>query len=58
IYLASSTDVERAFSRGSLNVSRLRHSLSDESTRAATVLQSWMSIPGLVHEKELTEKMR
>ncbi|KAI0069216.1 hypothetical protein BV25DRAFT_1777220, partial [Artomyces pyxidatus] len=55
---ASSTDVERAFSRGSLNVSRLRHSLSDESTRAATVLQSWMSIPGLVHEKELAEMMR
>jgi hypothetical protein len=50
---AASTDVERGFSRGRLNVSRLRHSLSDESTRAATVLGSWAQIPGLVVDDEL-----
>jgi hypothetical protein len=38
---ATSTDVERAFSRGVLTVSKMRHSLSDESTRAASVLGSW-----------------
>jgi hypothetical protein len=38
---ATSTDVERAFSRGGLTVSKLRHSLSDESTRCATVVGSW-----------------
>ena len=39
--LATSTDLERAFSRGGLTVSKMHHSLSDESTRAATVLSSW-----------------
>lgn len=39
--VATSTDVERAFSRGGLTVSKMRHALSDESTRAATVLGSW-----------------
>jgi hypothetical protein len=42
--VATSTDVERAFSRGSLTVSKMRHSLSDESTRAATVLGSWVAL--------------
>jgi hypothetical protein len=55
---AASTDVERGFSRGRLNVSRLRHSLSDESTRAATVLGSWANIPGLVIEEELISNIR
>jgi hypothetical protein len=36
--IATSTDVKRAFSCGGLMVSKMRHSLSDESTRAATVL--------------------
>ncbi|KAI0054605.1 hypothetical protein BV25DRAFT_1765202, partial [Artomyces pyxidatus] len=55
---ASSTDVERAFSRGSLNVTRLRHGLSDESVRAATVMQSWMTVPGLVRETELADMIK
>jgi len=50
---ATSTDVERAFSRGRLTVSRLRHSLSDESTRAATVLSSWIEMPGLLPEADI-----
>jgi hypothetical protein len=42
--VATSTDVERAFSKGGLTVSRLRHSLSDVSTRASTVLGSWVAL--------------
>ncbi|KAJ3505977.1 hypothetical protein NMY22_g17397 [Coprinellus aureogranulatus] len=45
---ATSTDVERAFSRGGLTVSKLRHSLSDQSTRCQTVLGVWCGVPGLV----------
>ena len=50
--VATSTDAERAFSRGRLTVSRLRHSLSDASVRANTVLGSWARIDDLVPEKE------
>lgn len=50
--LATSTDVERAFSRGGLTVSKLRHSLSDTSTQAATVLGSWCD-KGLVPVDEI-----
>ena len=32
-----------------------RHSLNDESTRAATVLSSWVAIPGLIPEDDLLE---
>ena len=45
---ATSTDVECAFSRGGLTVSKMRHSLSDESTRAASVLGAWCDLPGAV----------
>ncbi|KAL1947002.1 hypothetical protein VTO73DRAFT_13963 [Trametes versicolor] len=59
---ATSTDSERSFSRGRLTVSRLRHSLSDESVRTGTVLGSWSNIPELVPEAEvvqlLTDKSR
>ena len=51
--LATSTDVERAFSRGGLTVSKMRHSLSDESTRAASVLGSWCDLPGAVPCEEI-----
>ena len=49
---ATSTDVERAFSRGGLTVSRLRHSLSDASVRASALLGSWSTLPDLIPEKE------
>ena len=39
-WLATSTNVEHAFSRGGLTVSKMQHTLSDELTRAATVLGS------------------
>ncbi|OJT02035.1 hypothetical protein TRAPUB_7505, partial [Trametes pubescens] len=55
---STSTDAERAFSRGHLTVSRLRHSLSEESVRASTVLGSWANIPGLVPEAEIVELLK
>ncbi|OJT02143.1 hypothetical protein TRAPUB_7401 [Trametes pubescens] len=59
---ATSTDSERSFSHSRLTVSRLRHSLSDESVRTGTVLGSWSNIPELVPEAEvvqlLTDKSR
>lgn len=53
--IASSCDVERGFSRGGLTVSKLRHGLSDESTRASTVLHAWSKIPGLIPESEIIQ---
>lgn len=50
---ATSCDAERAFSRGRLTVSRLRHSLADESVRANTLLGSWARLDGLVPEKTI-----
>jgi hypothetical protein len=35
----------------------MRHSLSDKSVRAATVLGSWQDIPGIVHREELAATM-
>ncbi|KAF8589415.1 hypothetical protein K439DRAFT_1332778, partial [Ramaria rubella] len=48
ICIATSTDTERAFSGGGLTVSRMCHSLSDESTCTASVLASWGSVDGLI----------
>jgi hypothetical protein len=50
---ATSTDVECAFSRGGLTVSKMCHSLSDESTRAASVLGAWCDLPGAVPRDEV-----
>ena len=50
---ASSTDIERGFSRGGLTVTKLHHNLSDESTRAATVVHSWSNIKGLIPEQDI-----
>lgn len=51
---ATSTDVERAFSHGGLTVSKMRHSLSDKSVRAATVVGSWAGLPGAIPSSEIT----
>ena len=48
LLLASSTDVECAFSKGGLTVSKFRHSLSDESACAASVLGSWAELEGAI----------
>lgn len=53
--LASLCDVEHGFSRGGLTVSKLRHGLSDESTRASTVLHAWSQISGLIPENEIVQ---
>lgn len=55
---ATSVDVERAFSRGSLTVSKHRHSLSDRSTRAAIIMSSWTQIPGVVIESDVLEALQ
>jgi len=36
----------------------MRHSLSDESVRAATVIGSWCDFPGLVPREEIIEKFK
>jgi hypothetical protein len=58
ISVISSTDVEYSFSQGRLNVSCLQHSLSDESTRAATVFGSWVGIEGLVVTEDLIDNIQ
>lgn len=47
---AITTDVERAFSLGSLTVTKRRDALSDESVRAGFILASWATIPGIIPE--------
>ena len=56
--VATSVEAEHAFSRGRLTVSRLRHSLSDASVRASTLLGSWASIPALVPETDVVNLIR
>ena len=58
VILATSVDVERGFSRGGLTVSKLRHNLSNESTRAATVLSAWMKGPDLVPQEKIIKTFR
>ncbi|KIJ50844.1 hypothetical protein M422DRAFT_158795 [Sphaerobolus stellatus SS14] len=55
---ATSVDVERAFSRGRLTVSHLRHSLKDSSTRMATVLGSWAVLPELIPKANIIQSFR
>lgn len=57
-YSATSTDVKRAFLCGGLTVLKMRHSLSDESTCAATVLSSWHNIPNLILYNEIVSEFK
>jgi len=52
---ASSCDVERAFSRGGLNVTKLRHALSEDSTHASTVFHAWSEFPELIPSAEIIQ---
>ncbi|THH18736.1 hypothetical protein EUX98_g8907 [Antrodiella citrinella] len=52
---ASSTDVERAFSRGSLTVTKRRHALNDESVRSAAVIGSWAGLKNAIPEVEIVK---
>ena len=54
-YQASSTDIECAFSHGGLTVSKMRHSLSDKSVRAAMVIGSWAGLPEMVPHVEIVK---
>ena len=51
-------EVERSFSHGGMTVSKRRHNLSDDSTRAAAVLSNWMTVPNLVPEQTIVELFR
>lgn len=55
IIIASSTDVECAFSMGGLTVSKLQHSLSDESTHAASILGSWLDLDSAIPRNEIIQ---
>ncbi|TFK84144.1 hypothetical protein K466DRAFT_446441, partial [Polyporus arcularius HHB13444] len=55
LLIATLVDIKRRFSWGGLTVSKLQHNLSDESTRAATVLGAWTTVLGLVLEKKIIE---
>lgn len=48
--------MERAFSKGGVTVSRFRHSLTDDSTRASAVLGSWIGLEGVV-QREVIEAL-
>jgi hypothetical protein len=58
IHIATSTDVERAFSRGGLIVSKMRHKLSDDSTQAASILGAWCDLPGAIPHDEIMAVFR
>jgi hypothetical protein len=49
---ATSTDVERVFSRGRILLSHIRNRLSAQSTRAIICLGSW-SLLGLIHDTDI-----
>ncbi|EAU88633.2 hypothetical protein CC1G_01006 [Coprinopsis cinerea okayama7 len=55
---ATSTDAERAFSRGGLTVSKLRHALSAKSVRATTVLGSWAEHDWVIPRAKLYEHFK
>jgi hypothetical protein len=57
-FLAASTDIERGFSQGGLTVTLKRHSLNDESTRAATILGTWVDIDGLIPDEYILNLFR
>jgi hypothetical protein len=57
VYLASSVDCERAFSLAGRIVSPMRASVGDQNIRASVLLNSWMSVPGLVAEDEFKERL-
>ncbi|KAJ3504337.1 hypothetical protein NMY22_g17960 [Coprinellus aureogranulatus] len=44
----TSTNVERAFSHGGLTISKLHHSMNDESTCSASVFGAWAEVPHLI----------
>lgn len=54
---ATSTDVERLFSHGGLQVAKRRHNLAFETLRCLMVLRSWFTT-GLVPVEKVLEYFR
>lgn len=54
---ATSTDVERLFSRAGLVVTKRRHNLKADSIRHSTILQNWFAVPDLVPRKAIAKKI-
>jgi hypothetical protein len=52
VFIATSVDVERIFSRGCLLLSRIRSRLSTQTTRALLCLGCWSQL-GLVKDKDV-----
>ena len=48
-----STDAECVFSRGGLTVLKMWHSLLDQSSRVATVLGAWCSLPSAIPQDKI-----
>ncbi|KAF8587063.1 hypothetical protein K439DRAFT_1307469, partial [Ramaria rubella] len=55
ICIAMSMDTEHAFSGRGLTVSRMCHSLLDQSTHAVTVLSSWAAVGGVIPEGQIIQ---
>ena len=56
--LATSTDVERAFSYRGLTISKLWHLLSDNSACAATILESWSKLEDVIPKEAIIESFK
>jgi hypothetical protein len=57
IYLATSVDVERVFSRGRIIITHLQNQLSAQTTRSLLCLNYW-SLAGLVKDKDVLKVTR
>lgn len=57
IFKATSTDVERLFSHGGLQIPKRRHNLAFDTLRCLMVLRSWFEA-GLVPVEEVLEYFR
>ena len=57
-YVATSTDVESSFSWGGLTVSKMWHSLSDESNDVAAIIGSWCDFPSAIPREDIVETFK
>jgi hypothetical protein len=57
-FIAISTDVECAFLRGGLTVSKLCHSFTNKCTHCSSVLGSWAKVPGFVPFDSIVKKFK
>jgi hypothetical protein len=50
--------VEHSFSKGGLTVSRFRHSLSDDSTCASSVVGMWAKLPNAIPHDTIVDSFK